>query len=139
MQWYEDQAYVAWQRRDGTHSEHLDRAIEYAKRHVESSGSPQKSENEVVSAAVQLNSEYRTWVQSMAIERHRCAVYTEKIAMLSMGAIRDDSSEEDVKRLKATAGVALRVSTDFQQGKHWSNVWKEKEPEDSPEQAQADE
>ena len=124
MQWYEDEAYVSWQRRDGPHAKFLERARRYAKRQSEGDeGKPRKVQNETVSAAIQLNSEYSAWISSMLVERHRCVLYAQMIAKHSLDV--DEKGEADDDRLKITASIAMRIAGDLHRGKHWSNVWRE--------------
>lgn len=117
MKWYQDQAYISWQRRDGTVSKYLDRAIRYAKKEGD-----KQVKNDVASAAVQLNSEYAVWTASMVVERQRVLLYTQSIAQISMSV---ECDFEEAERLRATAGVATRIFNEIQAGKHWKNVWKE--------------
>lgn len=129
MQWYEDEAYVSWQNKDGMHTKHLKRAIRYAKRQVEGEdGKPRKSKNDVVAAAVQLNSEYGAWRASMMVERERCILYAQLIAYHSLEVGRKSDEEID-DRLKITASIAERLAGDFRRGKHWKNAWKGDEVE----------
>jgi len=127
MQWYEDQAYISWQGRDGTHTKYLERAMRYAKHQVQGDGEgPRKFKNEVISAAAQLHSEYSVWIASMMVERQRCILYAQLVARHSLDADKEGKGEDD--RLKITASIALRLAGDLHRAKHWSNVWREIEP-----------
>ena len=127
MQWYEDEAYVSWQDRDGSHSKYLERARRYARRAVEEDrDNPKRVKNEVAAAAIQLNSEYAAWRASLMVERSRCILYAETLAQISIQADKREDTGDD--RLKITAAIAYRIATDIRHGKHWANVWNEEVP-----------
>ena len=133
MQWYEDQAYVSWQRRDGALTIYIDGASDYAQWQVERMENaakgkrPRKVISQVASAAVQLNSEYSAWMASMFVERQRCALYIETVIQFGFGISVED--EEENERLKMAVNVGRRFLTGIRSGEHFTNIWKEGEEE----------
>ncbi len=133
MKWYEDQAYVSWQRRDGALTIYIDDAMEYAQSQDERSKDasqgkkPRRVISNVASSAVQLNSEYAAWMASMFVERQRCALYMETIIQFGFGVSVED--EEENERLKMAVNVGRRFLTGIRSGEHFTNVWKETKEE----------